>query len=237
MSLRACRVSRVSDFAFPRKVPPSRAGWRIARKSAEPLAKEPLPDPIAEDDRLVQETPADGRRPFEVGAAARGRGFVERRQSTPWRSSRSCAADRPPGRLGGRFVGEFSPAVGRVSSRWPSGRIVRLLRIAGGSDGASPCCACDRRNFSARLLSRQEIPHVSGASGTLNCRKGRSVESAGSARAVFVFSPFVIGRHAGFVVMKRPAEIGAAALGRGVRALALPVEKRSWRGLTRPASR
>ncbi len=185
----------------------------------------------------VQETPADGRRPFEVGAAARGRGFVERRQSTPWRSSRSCAADRPPGRLGGRFVGEFSPAVGRVSSRWPSGRIVRLLRIAGGSDGASPCCACDRRNFSARLLSRQEIPHVSGASGTLNCRKGRSVESAGSARAVFVFSPFVIGRHAGFVVMKRPAEIGAAALGRGVRAPALPVEKRSWRGLTRPASR
>ncbi len=69
----------------------------------------------------------------------------------------------------------------------PSGRIMHLLRIAGGSDGASPCCACDRRNFSARLLSRQEIPRVSGASRAQNCRRGRSVESAGSARAVFVF--------------------------------------------------
>src|SRR5208337_3594272 len=55
------------------------------------------------------------------------------------------------------------PAVGQDSSRRPSGRIMYPHRIAGGSYVASPCCACNRRNLRSRLLSRQEIPHVSGA--------------------------------------------------------------------------
>ncbi len=70
-----CRCGHVVSRVFPTLLsrassrPPARDGASRAnrpsrlRRSRRRTRKEPLPDQIAEHDRLVQETPADGRRP------------------------------------------------------------------------------------------------------------------------------------------------------------------------------